>query len=410
MKFKAIFIALFSLLLIMASQEETKAQITFTEVKTASDWDQVTQKAQKTGKLIFLDVYATWCGPCKYLEKNVYTNPDLGEYFNAEYVNAKMDGETDFGASFAREHQLEAYPTMFFLTPKADLIARVVGVREAGPLQQIGKTVNENSDSILYFADHFSNKTLNLHELQKYQAILTTLGQDDKASEVGAAILPSLTEADILNPGYKDIILAATPDLNSIVFKVLKANKAKFQQSWSKEELNQLFGTIFNTTLSEAIARKDTALRDSIISELLPVYLDTPEDISSGAYITRKIYFANTDQWKKYGDLVTGQYNDIHKGDDTFLYSEAYEIANNYSFSDDALGYALAWVNQALDLKRSFDNILLAAYVNGMKGNFDKANIYITEAGSLEITPDQKNMLEQLKKVLDQAEEQAKEK
>ncbi len=386
------------------------AQIEFTEVTSASDWDQVTQKAKKSGKLIFLDVYATWCGPCKYLEKNVYTDPQLGQYYNAMYVNAKMDGETDFGATFAREHQLEAYPTMFFLTSSADLIAKIVGVREAGPLLEIGRTVKENSDKIAYYAKNFPMNTLSLQELQKYQAILTTLGQDEKANEVGAAILPSLTEEDILNPEYKDIILASSPDINSKVFKVLKENKAKFEQSWSKEDLNKLFGSIFNRTLSEAIASKDVALRDSIITELLPVYLDTPADIASGAYITKKIYFANTDQWEKYGELVNRKYDAEHKGDDTFLYSEAYEIANNYSYSDDALTFALAWVNKALGLKRSFENVLLAAYINGMKGNFDQANAFIAEAGKMELTEDQKNMLDELRKVIDQAATQAKEK
>ena len=338
-------------MLLVFSTAQSFSQIKFTEVTNESEWDQVTAKASEAGKPIFLDVYATWCGPCKYLEKNVYTNPDLGDYYNDKYINAKMDGETDFGAVFASEHQLQAYPTMFFLTADAGLITKIVGVREAGPLQEIGKTVVENSDKMAYYSENFSKNNLSLEELQKYQAILTTLGQDDKAAEVGAAILPSLTEEDIMDPKYKDIILAASPDLDSKVFKVLKANKAKFEETWSKEELNQLFGSIFNHTLSEAIAAKDITLRDRIISELLPVYLDKPEDIRSGAFITNKIYFANTDQWKKYAGLVNEQYNSEHKGDDTFLYSQAYEIASNYSFSQDALGYALAWVNQALEIK-----------------------------------------------------------
>ncbi len=402
-------ITTFYLLLLLAfSTGTSNAQIEFTEVKTASDWEQITAEAQKSGKLIFLDVYATWCGPCKYLEKNVYTNPTLGTYYNANYISAKMDGETDFGATFARAHQLEAYPTMFFLDGKAGQIAKIVGVREAEPLKEIGKTIVENSEKIAYYAENFPTEKLSLSELQNYQAILSTLGQDEKAAEVGAAILPSLTEEDILNPAYKDIILAASPDLDSKVFQILKNNRSKLEENWTKVELNQLFGMIFNHTLSEAIANKDPKLMERIIAELLPVYLDSPEDIKSGAYITQKIFFANTDQWKKYSDLVLKEYTESHQGDDKFLYSEVSEIAKNYSYSDEALEWAKVWINKALEINRSFDNVVIAAYIDGMKGEFDTANALVTEAGSMELTEEQKTMLDELKKVIDQAAEQAK--
>ncbi len=410
MNYKIAVITLLILIFSMASHQVSYSQIEFTEVTNASEWEQLTHKAKKSGKLIFLDVYATWCGPCKYLEKNVYTDPSVGEYYNDKFVNAKMDGETDFGAVFARDHQLEAYPTMFFLTADADLLARIVGVREAGPLKEIGETVKENSDKIAYYEENFPQDNLNLEELRKYQSILSALGQDDKANEVGAAILPGLSEEDIMNPAYKDVILASSPDMHSKVFKILVQHKDKFEETWSKEDLNKLFGEIFNKTLSEAIAKKDVALRDSIISQLLPVYLDKPEDIRSGAYITKKIFFANTDQWKDYGELVSEQYNAEHKGDPAFLYSEAYEVANNFSYSEDALGYALSWVNQAIELDRSFDNILLAAYINGMKGNFDQANKYVAEAENMELTEEQKTMLNELKKVIVQASEQTEKK
>ncbi|HYW94858.1 MAG TPA: thioredoxin family protein [Bacteroidales bacterium] len=410
MKFKITIAGFVTMMFLVFSSETSFSQIKFSEITNESEWNQLTEQAQKAGKPIFLDVYATWCGPCKYLEKNVYTNPELGTYFNDNYINAKMDGETDFGSTFARSHQLEAYPTMFFLTPASDVIAKIVGVREAGPLEEIGKTVVENSGKLAYYDENFSKNKLSLDELQKYQSILVTLGQDDKAAEVGAAILPSLSEEDIMNPQYKDIILAATPDIDSKVFKVLKANKSRLEQTWSKEELNQLFGSIFNRTLSEAIADRDTVLRDRIINELLPVYLESQEDINSGALVTRKIYLANTGQWKKYADLVNNEYIASHKGDSKFLYSEAYEVASNYSYSEDAIGYALAWVNQALELDHSFDNVVLAAYINAIKGNFDQANTYVTEADKMEKTDDQARMLTELKKVIDQAEAQAKQK
>lgn len=404
MKLKQMVPGMIMLMLLMVMGKNSFGQIEFTEVKTSEDWNKVTEKAKKLNKPIFLDVYATWCGPCKYLEKNVYTNPQLGEYYNAQFVNAKMDGETEFGSVFAQQHHLQAYPTMFFLTPDAQVITQIVGVREADPLKEIGKTVIDNSDKLSYYAANFSTGKLSMEELEKYQSILKTLGQDEKAAEVGASILPSLSEEQILKPENKDILLAASPDIDSKVFKTLKEHKAEFEANWSQEELNQLFGGIFNQTLREAIENKDEQLRDRIISELLPVYLSTPEDIASGTFITKKIYLANTDQWNKYGDLVLSTYKDKYKDDSKFLYTEAYELANNYSYSDDAMGYALSWINQSLDESRSFDNLVLAAYINAIKGNFDQANTCITEAEGMKgLNDDQTKMITELKRVIKQA-------
>src|SRR6266540_4082157 len=49
---------------------------------TGLTWQQVKQKAKAENKYIFLDIFTTWCGPCKMMEKNVYSNDTVGDFFN----------------------------------------------------------------------------------------------------------------------------------------------------------------------------------------------------------------------------------------------------------------------------------------------------------------------------------------
>jgi thiol:disulfide interchange protein len=50
-------------------------------------WSKALQKAKKEKKLIFFDAYTSWCGPCKMLQKTVFTRSDVGTYFNATFMH-----------------------------------------------------------------------------------------------------------------------------------------------------------------------------------------------------------------------------------------------------------------------------------------------------------------------------------
>ena len=47
--------------------------------------------------MIFLDAYASWCGPCKMLQKNVFTKKAVGDFYNSKFINVKMDMEKGEG-------------------------------------------------------------------------------------------------------------------------------------------------------------------------------------------------------------------------------------------------------------------------------------------------------------------------
>ena len=68
----------FSLIFLFAGIIQGFGQIEFREIVKEEEWNAAMEDAREDEKLVFLDIYATWCGPCKYLEKNVYTDEGLG--------------------------------------------------------------------------------------------------------------------------------------------------------------------------------------------------------------------------------------------------------------------------------------------------------------------------------------------
>ena len=61
------------------------------------NWEKILKQAKKEKKLIFVDCYTSWCGPCKMLAKNVFTQDKVADFYNTEFVCVKMDMEKGEG-------------------------------------------------------------------------------------------------------------------------------------------------------------------------------------------------------------------------------------------------------------------------------------------------------------------------
>lgn len=94
-------------------------------------WAELQEKAKAEKKPFFVDIYAVWCGPCKWMSKNTFTNPQVGEYANQNYIAYKLDGEKGEGPKIAQEYKIEAYPTILFFSAEGKLVGRQVGAQDA---------------------------------------------------------------------------------------------------------------------------------------------------------------------------------------------------------------------------------------------------------------------------------------
>jgi len=48
---------------------------------------------KKNPKPIFMDVYTDWCGPCKMLDSNTFSDPKFAEYITKNYYAVKFNAE-----------------------------------------------------------------------------------------------------------------------------------------------------------------------------------------------------------------------------------------------------------------------------------------------------------------------------
>ena len=110
--------------------KKTEAGITFIE----QDWDKALQQAKAENKLVFLDIYATWCGPCKLLKKNTFTDKKVGDFFNKTFVNVSIDGEKGVGPQLAQKFGITAYPSLIVANADGKPVLYTMGYIDAATL------------------------------------------------------------------------------------------------------------------------------------------------------------------------------------------------------------------------------------------------------------------------------------
>ena len=100
---------------------------------------QALAKAKKEKKMVMLDAYTSWCGPCKVLKNKVFPNKELGEYINANFVAIGVDMEAGEGPALANMYPIEGYPTILFLDASGKIKKKILGLPQGGAKELLGE-------------------------------------------------------------------------------------------------------------------------------------------------------------------------------------------------------------------------------------------------------------------------------
>ncbi len=119
-----------------------KKGVKFVKYETLSE---AIDQAEKEGKLVFIDFYADWCAPCKMMAKDVYPDKEIATFFNANFVNFKVDGEKGYGPNIAALYDVKAYPTLVWVDTKGRVLERTEGGTYHTELMELAQRALSNS-------------------------------------------------------------------------------------------------------------------------------------------------------------------------------------------------------------------------------------------------------------------------
>lgn len=132
------------------------------------DYDDGLKLAQKTGKKIFLEFTAKWCGYCKRMHATTFKDPDIIKMFNDNYITVSVDGDSPdtlnidglitTQKAMTKEWRVTGYPTYWFVTPEQEKIAPITGYRPKEVLIEILDYMKDDTYKTVKFEDFMKNK------------------------------------------------------------------------------------------------------------------------------------------------------------------------------------------------------------------------------------------------------------
>lgn len=110
-----------------STEAKPKATLSFRHEKEAT-LEQILATAKSKNKLVFIDFYTTWCGPCKWMDENVFSDDEVITLYNKNFISYKVDAEDFEGVNTALKYSVNAYPTLLFLKPNGEIAHRIEGM------------------------------------------------------------------------------------------------------------------------------------------------------------------------------------------------------------------------------------------------------------------------------------------
>lgn len=336
----------------------------FGQMKFAhGDWNDVLDRALSQNKIIFVDAYTDWCGPCKMMAKNVFTDSEIGDFYNKNFLNVKIDMEKGEGPGLAQMYNVRAYPTFLFIDGNGNLIHRGIGYQQPDKFMELGKTALNPEKRIGSLERKFKKGDRDpefLYNLAKAKIEL----MDGNYQDIVKAYLE--TQEDWTADKSMELIFYSVEDINSKMFSFFVDNKMSFEKIFGKETMVQKVTEIAvkNTFIGET-----TPDFNAVVDIMRKFYPEEAEKTSSQMKIN---YYNRAGEFDKFAQ-ATIEYL-------TKYPSENFQELNSYAWAfylsvDDKkqLKEAVKWAKKSVQLDENYFNMDTLAALYAKIGKKRKA-------------------------------------
>jgi thiol-disulfide isomerase/thioredoxin len=329
------------------------AQIDFVKVKNSSDMDTVWANAIKENLSVFVDVYASWCGPCKWLDANVFELEEAGEYMSKRFISVKLDGESPYGSLFARDNGLQAYPSLFVFNSEKKMMNMMVGAQPWEEMEVVLQNTVEFFPILELYQSKYDSEMLSREEYPAFVSALRKLKKDDMAVSVVGHYKEVFMEEGKL--GKEDIgVIAYFVEPGSEDWKLLTKDIKKLAIALG-EDMPGFVELAQEKSVMASVEESDFNIIQEFIDILPELVKGTDldaEEIETRSHIYYHHYTYNFDDLMTYIDSM---YSGPKLGDHEWLYQAAQDAVFLDARNLDMTKKGIEWFTKCIDEKETYD-------------------------------------------------------
>lgn len=387
-------ILLFFLLPLFSFSQETGIQF-----EHSKNRNQIKAKAKAENKYIFVDAFTTWCGPCKWMAANIFPQQQVGEFFNKNFVNLKLQmDQTDIddeyvkswyaeAIRFQKEYSVVAFPTFLIFNPDGELVHRIIGGSEAdGFIAKAKDGLNPETQYVTLVKRFEANP--NDKDAAKSLAIAAEIAYDQNlARKALETFISLLDEEELLEKDNLKFLVKTISSTSSVGYDIVNENRAKVDSLLGQGKSNTiLVDAIIKEKIVPKLRAKDVEPDfDALEKQVAAEYPDLNFNLQ---FANQKVnYYYRKKNWTAFTDatneLITESKTDFNP---SLLNSFAWEIFEN---CDDiaCLQSAIAWSKKSLE--NGHNPAFLDTYANLLYKSGDKENAIIWQEKALEIVDEE---------------------
>ncbi len=223
-------------------------------------------------KLVFVDCYTVWCGPCKYMTNNIFPLENVGEYFNKNFVNIKIDMEKGEGIEIAKKYSVRAYPTFLILDAQGNEVNRILGSAEADVfIEKVKKALDPSTSPVAKKALYESNK--NFANAIAYLEAANNAYMKAEVKQFVEEVFPTLSSRDRYSEKLWPYLSQNLSDPQSVVFNTVLNEKLDADKTLTKE-------------------RTDAALRSGLVTYALSYVAGKLPNVNSSEVLGKLNYLS----------------------------------------------------------------------------------------------------------------------
>ena len=328
-------------------------------------WKDAMAKAKSEDKLLFVDAYAKWCGPCKAMAKNVFTQQKVGDFFNVNFINLKLDMEEADGVTFGHKYPVSAYPTLFFLDGEGKIVKTIKGGQQPEGLISHGEDDLKKNDKSGKFEEKYMAGDRSFDLMLQYVKALNAAGKPSlKISNDYLNSNPVISEDQKLS-----FILEAAVDADSKLFDQVILNKTQLMAMVGQKSFEEKCLQACQNAVNKAIEYEMENVLEEAIEKAKKTATKEADTFSAKANMQYYKTFKNENKYiSAYKSL-----SKIAAGDSEILKFIVQDIIKNFKDNPKMVANATEYAEKIYDTKNDLESLNMYCSLLVLNKDVEKA-------------------------------------
>lgn len=293
-------------------------------------FNEALKKAKAENKLLFIDGYAVWCGPCKKMATTVFLEKEVGQYFDKNLIALKVDVERGEGPALKRKYGITGLPGYVFIDGDGNVVYRFNSAMPTAKFMEevkLAVSYAKDPNSVGRLAERYESKKNDEKFVRSYLDRL----KESKSTNYTDVLEHYLNIQKSIDETSKEMVVLLADHSNEIVFggkadKIIQNNLGS--DAWKlyvrkdvREAFQKLKKNMIENTTDYAVAKKDTTLLELTIDRAIQSGVKVDEMQRKRIYT---FYYLQAGEGSKYKALV-------HNDNETYINSiDAKSLRNQY--------------------------------------------------------------------------------